>query len=80
MISFRVAKEQFGWAVQMDQRMTTPFRSRELAVREAEVLANGLRAHGQLAEVIVDSESLADTASSRKQWTKPSRQPATASR
>jgi hypothetical protein len=60
MITFRVAKEQFGWAVQMDQRMTTPFRTRDLAVREAQMLAGALRAHGQLAEVVIDDMALSD--------------------
>lgn len=58
MITFRVAKETYGWAVQMDQHMTTPFRTRELAINEANLLAGSLRAHGQLAEVVVDHESL----------------------
>ena len=58
MITFRVAREQFGWAVQMDQRMTTPFRTRDLAVREAEALAGSLRAHGQPAEVVIQGDEL----------------------
>ncbi len=56
MITFRVAKEQFGWAVQMDQHMTTPFRTRELAVREAKALAGSLHAHGQPAVVVIQGD------------------------
>ena len=58
MITFRVAKEQFGWAVQMDRHMTTPFRTRELAVREAQALAGSLHAHGQPAEVVIQGDEL----------------------
>lgn len=60
MITFRVAKEPFGWAVQMDQRMTTPFRTRDLAIREAQALAGALRAHGQPAQVLIDDMSMSD--------------------
>jgi len=35
MITFDVVKEEHGWAVRMGKRMTTPFRSREQAIREA---------------------------------------------
>lgn len=56
MITFRVAKEQFGWAVRMDRHMTTPFRTRDLAIREAQALAGSLRAHGQPAEVVIQGE------------------------
>jgi hypothetical protein len=56
MIVFRVTQERHGWAVQMDAHMTTPFRTRDLAVREAQRLVAGLRAHGQRAQVIVDTE------------------------
>lgn len=62
MITFRVAKEPCGWAVQMDQHMTTPFRTLDLAVREANALAGALRAHGQLTEVIVDNKPSARVA------------------
>jgi hypothetical protein len=57
MITFRVARETYGWAVQMGQHMTIPFRTREFAINEANLLAGSLRAHGQLAEVIVGHES-----------------------
>ncbi|MFI4936581.1 MAG: hypothetical protein ACHP7N_18395 [Caulobacterales bacterium] len=34
--------------------MTTPFRSRDLAIREANCLADAIRRHGECAEVIVE--------------------------
>jgi hypothetical protein len=55
MITFNVVKEQHGWAVRMGAGMTTPFRSRDLAVREANCLADAIRCHGACAEVIVDN-------------------------
>ncbi len=54
MITFNVVEEQHGWAVRMGQRMTTPFRSKSLAVWEANRLAEGLRRHGEPIEVIVE--------------------------
>ncbi len=54
MITFNVVEEQHGWAVRMGQRMTTPFRSKSLAVSEANRLADGIRRHGQTIEVIVE--------------------------
>jgi hypothetical protein len=39
MITFNVVKEQHGWAIRMDERMITPFWSRDLAIREANCLA-----------------------------------------
>jgi len=66
MITFKVVKEQHGWAIRMDERMMTPFWSRELAIREANCLARAIRCHGECAEVIVESavpsEPLAKTA------------------
>jgi hypothetical protein len=54
MIVFNVVKEQYGWAVRTGDCMTTPFRSKELAVQEANCLADGIRCHGESAEVIVE--------------------------
>jgi hypothetical protein len=54
MITFKVVKEQHGWAIRMDDRMTTPFWSRDLAIREANCLADAIRCHGEYAEVIVE--------------------------
>jgi len=53
MITFKVVKEQHGWAIRMDERMT-PFWSRDLAIREANCLAAAIRRHGEYAEVSVD--------------------------
>ena len=55
MITFNVVKEQHGWAIRMmDERMITPFWSRDLAIREANCLARAIRCHGECAEVIVE--------------------------
>lgn len=54
MITFSVVKEQHGWAVRMGQKMTTPFWSKSLAIREANNLARAIRCHGECVEVIVD--------------------------
>ena len=82
MIIFNVVKERHGWAIRMDERMITPFWSRDLAIREANCLARAIRCHGECAEVIVEgadaSEPLKikgssspqlDTASARGRWT-----------
>lgn len=64
MITFKVVKEQHGWAIRMGERMMMPFWSRDLAIREANCLAAAIRCHGEHAEVIVDgadsSEHLKD--------------------
>ena len=54
MITFNVVKEPFGWAVKMGKSMTTPFRSRELAIQEANCLANAIRGHGEQIEVFIE--------------------------
>jgi hypothetical protein len=54
MITFNVVKEQHGWAIRMGERMTMPFWSRDLAVREANCLADAIRCHGECTEVIVE--------------------------
>ena len=54
MITFNVVKEQHGWAIRMDERMMTPFWSRDSAIREANCLADAIRCHGECAEVIVE--------------------------
>ena len=58
MITFSVVKERHGWAVRMGQRMTTPFWSRSLAIREANNLARAIRCHGECVEVIVDDDDV----------------------
>ena len=54
MHTFRVVKEQHGWAVRLGEGMSTPFWTRALAVQEANCLCDGLRRHGQRAEVVVE--------------------------
>ena len=54
MITFEVVREQNGWAVRAGERMTMPFRSRDIAVKEAHFLADAIRRHGQSAQVIVE--------------------------
>lgn len=55
MITFNVVKETHGWAIRLDDHMTTPFWSRDLAIREAACLADAIRGHGECAEVIIES-------------------------
>lgn len=54
MVTFRVVKEQHGWAVRMGESMSTPFWSRRLAIREAGGMAAGIRCHGVIAEVLIE--------------------------
>ena len=58
MITFYVVKEQYGWAIRMGERMKTLFWSRDLAIREANCLADAIRCHGECAEVIVEGTDL----------------------
>jgi hypothetical protein len=58
MVTFNVVKQQCGWAVRMGEGVTTPFWSKELAVREANCLADAIRYHGAYAEVIVGDGDL----------------------
>jgi len=55
MITFNVVKEKHGWAIRLGEGMTTPFWSRDLAVREANSLAYSIGCHGQHTEVVVES-------------------------
>jgi hypothetical protein len=54
MITFTVVRERYGWAIRMGERMTTLFRSRDMAVHEANCLADSIRRHGERTEVIVE--------------------------
>ncbi len=54
MITFNVVKERYGWAIRMNERMMTPFWSRDMAIRQANCLADAIRRHGECAEVIVE--------------------------
>ena len=60
MITFTVVKEAHGWAVRTGTRMTMPFWTRDVAVREANCLADALRNHGECAEVIVEGTCLSE--------------------
>ena len=54
MITFNVVKEEHGWAIRIGERMTTPYRSRAMAIREAICPADAIRCHGECAEVIIE--------------------------
>jgi hypothetical protein len=54
MITFNVVKEQHGWSIRMGECMMTPFWSRDLAIQEANCLADSIRCHGACAEVVVE--------------------------
>ena len=57
MIKFQVVKEPFGWAVIMGEATKTPFRSRRLAIREAESLADAIGKHGQTIAITIEAPS-----------------------
>ena len=58
MVTFNVVKEPCGWAIRMGEGTTTPFWSRDLAIREANALAEAIRRHGECAEVRVEGAEL----------------------
>jgi hypothetical protein len=72
MITFNVVKERHGWAIRMGERMIMPFRSRDLAVREANCLADAIRCHGESTEVIVEGAEPNDPARGSKGSNSPS--------
>ena len=61
MHTFKVVKEIHGWAVRLGPCMSTPFRTRAGALLNAEQMCASLRAHGQLAEVVVEGLELGET-------------------
>ena len=71
MIIFSVVQETHGWSVRMDERMTTPFWSRDLAIQEAHCLADAIRRHGQRAKVVVEGAAQNDEqmAANDMRWT-----------
>jgi hypothetical protein len=84
MITFNVVKEPCGWAIRMGERMATPFWSKEVAIREANALADAIRCHGECAAVVVEgvepdvttmrfsgSSSSRLAAVPRRRWTGP---------
>lgn len=67
MHTFKVVREEYGWAVRLGPAMTTPFWSQAAALREANALCQGLRSHGVAAEVVVEeSEGTEPGAVSRR--------------
>jgi hypothetical protein len=60
MHTFKVVEESYGWAVRLGDGMTTPFRSRALAIREANCLCQELRNHGEAAEVVIQGTAFSD--------------------
>ena len=60
MITFSVVKEQHGWSVRSGACMMTPFWSRDLAIREANCLADAIRRHGQHTEVVIECVEVGD--------------------
>jgi hypothetical protein len=72
MITFNVVKERHGWAIRMGERMIMPFRSRDLAVREANCLADAIRCHGECTKVIVERAEPSEPARGSKGWNSPS--------
>jgi len=72
MITFNVVKERHGWAIRMGERMTMPFRSRDLAVREASRLADAIRCHGECTEVFVEGAEPNELAKGSKRLNSPS--------
>ena len=72
MITFSVVKEQHGWAVRSGACTMTPFWSRDLAIREANCLAEEIRRHGQLTEVVIECvEGSVPAAPTRLSSTRP---------
>jgi len=54
MVTFTVVRATHGWAVCVDERMTTPFWSRDLAIQEAYDLAGAIRCHGAGVKVVIE--------------------------
>jgi hypothetical protein len=52
--TLRVVRDPFGWTVCLGAGMTSPFRTRAGAIREAECLCQQLRAHGETAEILIE--------------------------
>jgi len=56
MHTFEVVRESHGWAVRLGPAMSVPFRTRPMAIREAERLCASLRRHGVTASVGIEPE------------------------
>ena len=77
MITFKVVKEQHGWAIRMGEGVTTPFWSRGSAIREAHCLAVAIRCHGKRAEVIIEGADQSDPRKAVKGLSSPGGGPGT---
>jgi hypothetical protein len=58
MITFSVIKKQNGWSIRMGEWSMTPVWSRDLAIREANCLAEAIRCRGECTEVIIEGADL----------------------
>ncbi len=56
MLTFKVVKEEYGWAVRLGRGMATPFWTQAAAIREAHQLCERMRGHGLAAEVVIEEE------------------------
>jgi hypothetical protein len=56
MITFRVVKEELGWGIRMGEISTTLFGSKDLAVREANLLAEAICRHGEPVQVAIEDD------------------------
>lgn len=54
LISFRVVKEPYGWAVRTHEGLMTPFQSRRSAIEHASAFVDALRRQGHRAEIVVE--------------------------
>jgi len=66
MISFRVVKEPYGWAVRMGHGMMTPFPSRASAIEHVNGVAEALRRRGEPVEVVLEEPTFGDPAAPRR--------------
>ena len=77
MITFKVVKEQHGWAIRTGEGVTTPFWSRASAIREAHCLAAAIRCHGEYTEVIIEGPDQSHPRKTVKCLSSPGGGPAT---
>ena len=56
MFTFNVVKDPNGFSIQMGGHMTAPFRSLDMAIREASRLADAICCHGETTEVTVEGD------------------------
>jgi hypothetical protein len=64
MIGIKVGREEYGWAIRIGECMTSPFWSRDLAIRDATALANAIRGHGEQVSLVAEQEDGAVAATS----------------